>query len=296
MKILITGVTETHTNHPQRASSTKFVSIPELMRNAFERLVHDVDHRAVGAGEDLSEYQKVFIYLYPVDHNAVNVNGAIWALQQRPDAWLCLDDWSFQRLLPTWGNFIDIKLLTNRAWLAPLFPWGDTKLMGLPVDDLRHWDPSPLYNLPKVHRLRWQERKTEWYNASLSKDAHEWADQQNLTWPVRAVGGKSLGQPRVLESQIVWEYGSYKGVLCPTYEHAGCGWWRVRYLHAAHAGAILGSDPKETGMIHPAYGYTLKEIEKMGDEAREYLAWLQADKLKVATLHETMQKVEGWLA
>lgn len=296
MKILITGVTETHTNHPQRASSTKFVSIPELMRNAFERLVHDVDHRAVGAGENLSEYQKVFIYLYPVDHNAVNVNGAIWALQQRPDAWLCLDDWSFQRLLPTWGNFIDIKLLTNRTWLAPLFPWGDTKLMGLPVDDLRHWDPSPLYNLPKVHRLRWQERKTEWYNASLSKDAHEWANLQNLTWPIRAVGGKSLGQPRVLESQIVWEYGSYKGVLCPTYEHAGCGWWRVRYLHAAHAGAILGSDPKETGMIHPAYGYTLKEIEKMGDEAREYLAWLQADKLKVATLHETMQKVEGWLA
>jgi len=296
MKILITGVTETHTNHPQRASSTKFVSIPELMRNAFERLVHDVDHRAVGAGEDLSEYQKVFIYLYPVDHNAVNVNGAIWALQQRPDAWLCLDDWSFQKLLPTWGNFTDIKLLTNRTWLAPLFPWGDTKLMGLPVDDLRHWDPSPLYNLPKVHRLRWQERKTEWYNASLSKDAHEWADRQHLTWPIRAVGGKSLGQPRILESQIVWEYGSYKGVLCPTYEHAGCGWWRVRYLHAAHAGAILGSDPKETGMIHPAYGYTLKEIEKMGDEAREYLAWLQADKLKVATLHETMQKVEGWLA
>lgn len=296
MKILITGVTETHTNHPQRASSTKFVSVPELMRNAFERLVHDVDHRAVGAGEDLSEYQKVFIYLYPVDHNAVNVNGAIWALQQRPDAWLCLDDWSFQKLLPTWGNFIDTKLLTNRTWLAPLFPWGDVKQMGLPVDDIRHWDPSPLYNLPKVHRLRWQERKTEWYNASLSKDAHEWADQQNLTWPVRAVGGKSLGQPRILESQIVWEYGSYKGVLCPTYEHAGCGWWRVRYLHAAHAGAILGSDPKETGMIHPAYGYTLKEIEKMGDEAREYLAWLQADKLKVATLHETMQKVEGWLA
>lgn len=296
MKILITGVTETHTNHPQRASSTKFVSVPELMRNAFERLVHDVDHRAVGAGEDLSEYQKVFIYLYPVDHNAVNVNGAIWALQQRPDAWLCLDDWSFQKLLPTWGNFIDTKLLTNRTWLAPLFPWGDVKQMGLPVDDIRHWDPSPLYNLPKVHRLRWQERKTEWYNASLSKDAHEWADRQNLTWPVRAVGGKSLGQPRVLESQIVWEYGSYKGVLCPTYEHAGCGWWRVRYLHAAHAGAILGSDPKETGMIHPAYGYTLKEIEKMGDEAREYLAWLQADKLNVATLHETMQKVEGWLA
>lgn len=296
MRILITGVTETHTNHPKRASSTKFVSIPELMRDALKRLGHEVDHRAVGTGEDLSEYQKVFIYLYPVDHNAVNVNGVIWALQQRPEAWICLDDWSFQKLLPTWGEYVNETLLTNRTWLAPLFPWGDVKKMGLPVDDIRHWDPSPLYDLPKTNKLPWANRKTEWYNASLSKDAHEWAAGQQLTWPVYSVGGKSLGQPRILESQVVWEYGAYKGILCPTYSHAGCGWWRVRYLHAAHAGAILGSDPNETGIIHPAYGYTLKEIEHMGDEAREYLAWLQADKLKVATLSETMRKVEGWLA
>lgn len=266
------------------------------MRNAFERLGHDVDHQAVGAGEDLSMYQKVFIYLYPVDHNAVNVNGTIWALQQRPEACICLDDWSFQKLLPTWETFVDKKLLTNRTWLAPLFPWGDVQQMGLPVDDIRHWDPSPLYKQPACNKQPWAQRKTEWYNASLSKEAHEWAAEQNLEWPIHSVGGKSLGQPRILESQIVWEYGGYKGVLCPTYAHAGCGWWRIRYLHAAHAGAILGSDPKETGMIHPAYGYTLKEIEKMGDGAREYLAWLQADKLKVATLSETLNKVEGWLA
>jgi len=275
MKILITGVTETHTNH-------------------------EVDHRAVVAGEDLSMYQKVFIYLYPVDHNAVNVDGAIWALQQRPEAWICLDDWSFQKLLPTWGAFVDTKLLTSRTWLAPLFPWGDVKAMGLPVDDIRHWDPSSLYfkfEQPKSNFTVWDKRKTEWYNASLSKEAHEWAIAQDLQWPIHSVGGKALGQPRILESQIVWEYGTYKGVLCPTYAHAGCGWWRVRYLHAAIARSILGSDPKETGMVHPAYGYSLKEIEKMSDEAREYLAWLQADAIvqKLAPLHETVEKIKGWL-
>jgi hypothetical protein len=295
MKILITGVTETHTNHPDRASSTKFVSIPALMCNAFERLGHDVYHQAVASGDDLSEYDKVFVYLYPIDHNATNTDGAIWALAQRPDAWICLDDWSFQRVIPTWETRISADTLTKRTWLAPLFPWGDPKLMDLPVDDLRHWDPSPLYKLPATHKLRWDQRKTEWYNASLSKDAHDWAAGQHLTWSLHSVGGKSLGQPRLLESQIVWEYGGYKGVLCPTYAHAGCGWWRVRYLHAAHSGSILGSDPKETGIIHPAYGYTLKEIEKMSDEAREYLAWLQADKLKTATLHDTLLNVEGWL-
>lgn len=295
MKILITGVTETHTNHPDRASSTKFVSIPELMRNAFERLGHEVHHQAIHPGDDLFGYDKVFIYVYPLDHNAINPDGAIWGLVQRPDAYICLDDWSFQKVIPTWETKINADALTQRTWLAPLFPWGDTKQMGLPVDDIRHWDPSPLYKLPACNKYPWDRRKTEWYNASFSKEAHEWATAQQLTWPIHSVGGKSLGQPRLLESQIVWDYGQYKGVLCPTYAHAGCGWWRVRYQHAAHAGAILGSDPKETGVIHPAYGYTLKEIEKMSDEARNYLAWLQADKLKTATLQKTLKKVERWL-
>ena len=71
MKILITGVTETHVNHPKRASSTKFVSIPELMREAYIELGHDVEHRGVTPGEDLKRYQKVFVYVYPLDHNEI---------------------------------------------------------------------------------------------------------------------------------------------------------------------------------------------------------------------------------
>jgi hypothetical protein len=98
-----------------------------------------------------------------------------------------------------------------------------------------------------------------------------------------------------LESDIVKQYGYYKGVLCPTYAHAGCGWWRVRYLHSAHARTILGGAPEELGAIHPAFTYTVKEIELLSDQAQEYLAWLQADKLKTATLPETLTKLQGWL-
>ena len=83
MRILITGVTETHNNHANRASSTKFVSVPELMRTAFELLSCDVEHRSVKPGEDLSKYDKVFVYLYPLDHNALNPDGALWALESR---------------------------------------------------------------------------------------------------------------------------------------------------------------------------------------------------------------------
>jgi len=295
MKILITGVTETHNNNPKRASSTKFVSIPELMRDAFISMGHEVTHDYVRKDTDVSKYDKVFLYVYPLDHNAMHTEGAECILRDRMDAIICLDDWAFQKVLPSWERLIPAKDLADHKWLAPLFPWGDTKKMGLPVDHIMSWDPSPLYELPACHHLAWNKRKTEWYNASLSKDAHDWATQQNLSWPIHSVGGKSLGQPRILESEVVWQYGGYKGVLCPTYAHAGCGWWRVRYLHAAHAGAILGGDPKELGVIDPSYGYSMRELEQMDDNMLLLIAGQQAVNLRHATREETIKKLESIL-
>lgn len=295
MNILITGVTETHINHPDRASSTKFISIPELMSKGLTMLQHQVDHRAIEIGEDLSMYDCVFVYLYPLDHNAVHPAGAIHALEQRPDAYICLDDWSFQKLIPSWSDKVDIEDLKKRVWLAPLFPWGSTEKMGLPVLRMRAWDPSPLYDMPLSHKLSWQQRKKEWYNASLSKDAHEWAASQNLSWPIHAIGGKALGQKRILESDVVWQYGEYKGVLCPTYSHAGCGWWRVRYLHAAAAGCVLGGSPDELGMIGSAYQHSLQELEAMSDEELQMVALAQAMQLNTATLQKTLTDLEDFI-
>lgn len=295
MNILITGVTETHTNHPQRASSTKFVSIPEMMAAAYGRIGHYVEHRSVKEGEDLCRYDKVFVYVYPLDHNAINPDGAIYALQQRKDAYVCLDDWSFQKILPTWEGHIDLTELMDRTWVAPLFPWGDVSKMKLPVRQIVKWDPSSLYAMPPVHKLSWRQRKQEWFNASLSKEAHEWATSQNLKWPIHAVGGKALGQPRILESDVVWQYGSYKGVLCPTYAHAGCGWWRVRYLHSAYAGCVLGGNPLELGMIGDAYSFTLDALERMDPDELQMIAIAQAMQLHIASLDDTVATLEGFL-
>jgi len=297
MKILITGVTETHTNHPNRASSTKFVSVPELMRDAYLSQGHEVDHMAVHEDTNLARYDKVFLYVYPLDKNAVHPAGAKRVLQECMDAYICLDDWSFQKIFDSWADMIPASDLREHKWIAPLFPWGDTKKMGLDVETILAWDPSSLYMQPACHQMAWPKRKIEWYNASLSKDAHEWATMQNLSWPVFSVGGKALGQPRILESDVVWQYGEYKGVLCPTYTHAGCGWWRVRYLHAAHAGCILGGDVKELGVIDSSYAYTLHEIENMSEERMQLLAAEQAVALnnKIATKKATLKKLESFL-
>ena len=297
MKILITGVTETHNNHPQRASSTKFVSIPELMRNAYIAQGHEVEHGAVSASMDLSKYDKVFLYVYPLDKNAVHPEGAKRVLRERMDAYICLDDWAFQKIIPSWGDVISAEDFADHQWVAPLFPWGDHKLMNLPADVIHAWDPSPLYEMPPNYQMAWTKRKNEWYNASLSKDAHEWAAAQNLTWPIHSVGGKALGQPRILESDVVWQYGAYKGVLCPTYAHAGCGWWRVRYLHAASTGCVLGGDPQELGIIDPAYSYTPRELERMDDGQLEMIAAQQYVALtsQIATSWQTRLKLESFL-
>jgi hypothetical protein len=297
MKILITGVTETHNNHPQRASSTKFVSIPELMRDAYIAQGHDVEHGPVNETMDLSKYDKVFLYVYPLDKNAVHPEGAKRVLRERMDAYICLDDWAFQKIIPSWEDVIAAEDFADHQWIAPLFPWGNHKLMNLPVDVIHAWDPSPLYEMPPSYQMAWGKRKNEWYNASLSKDAHDWATAQNLTWPIHSVGGKSLGQPRILESDVVWQYGAYKGILCPTYAHAGCGWWRVRYLHAASTGAVLGGDPQELGIIDSSYSYTPRELERMDDAQLQIIAAQQYVALtsQIATLKQTQLKLESFL-
>jgi hypothetical protein len=292
--ILVTGVTETHTNHPDRASSTKFVSIPELMREGLQHLGHKVDHRAVVPGEDLSAYDVVFVYLYPLDGNALHPDGAIYALTSRPDAYVCLDDWAFQKIIPTWQDKLPLDELQKHVWLAPLFPWGNIQKMQLPIPKIKAWDPSPLYVIPPAHTVQWGKRKLEWYNASLSSDAHNWATSQNLTWPVHSIGGKSLGQPRKLEKDIVWEYGEYVGILCPTYAHAGCGWWRVRYLHAAAAGCVLGGNPLEFANMGPAYSFTLRGLETMSLEQLGWIATAQAMSLKPATITKTLNDLESY--
>lgn len=300
MRILITGVTETHINHPDRAKSTKFASIPELMRLGFSMLGHTVDHRAVRLDEDFAAYDRVFVYLYPLDANAVNTEQVLHVLQACPHAPICLDDWSFQRILPSWAAKVSGASLVNRTWIAALFPWGKLDSLNLPVRQLRAWDPSSLYRaygMPSVHKLAWQQRHTKWYNASLSADAHYWAQEQALSWPVHAVGGKALGQPRKLESDIVWDYGSYKGVLCPTYSHAGSGWWRVRYLHAEAAGCILGGDKVELAAIGTAYSCTLREIESMTNSQQMALVQQQSEQLlaQLTTLDDTLSALEDLL-
>ena len=131
MNILITGVTETHLNYKDRASSTKFVSIPEMMREAYSKLGHHVEHRKVVPADNLRRFDKVFLYAYPIGPNTADVESARLVLDQRHDAYICLDDWSFQRVLPTWSDLISLPSCSSINGLFHYFHGVIRKRWGL---------------------------------------------------------------------------------------------------------------------------------------------------------------------
>ena len=76
---------------------------------------------------------------------------------------------------------------------------------------------------------------------------------------------------------------------------SGCGWWRVRYLHAAAAGCVLGGSQEELGMIGPAYQHSLQELEAMSDDELQMVAIAQNMQLRTATLQKTLTDLEEFI-
>lgn len=62
--------------------------------NCLVDMGYEVEQRPVELGEDLSEYDEVIVYIAgPRQLVATNVYEGLWAISQRPDCILALDDW-----------------------------------------------------------------------------------------------------------------------------------------------------------------------------------------------------------
>jgi hypothetical protein len=97
-----------------------------------------------------------------------------------------------------------------------------------------------------------------------------WLEKKNLTWPVEIVGSRKLirklgGQRFDTEQDVLEFYNQHWGILSPPYPHAGSGWWRSRFLYAAHVGSILVTDKGEGDPLGDAYKLKIADVEKMSD-------------------------------
>jgi hypothetical protein len=95
MKVLLCGM---NGNQNQRKfylrQQLKVVPSAYSLLNCLVDMGHEVEQRAVQLGEDLSEYDEVFVYLAgPRQLVTTKLYEGLWAISERPDCVVLVDDW-----------------------------------------------------------------------------------------------------------------------------------------------------------------------------------------------------------
>jgi hypothetical protein len=330
LRILISGFTQRAVNSQKLRYD--YLTFVYVLRDALIKLGHRVDHRAVTPGE-LLDYDRVLLCVGPTkSFTARFVPGTAWAFKtMRDKAILFCDDWSiektgydFKNTLARWDKWVgfftaagpvkgqelegnlerqhDVIEMLNAVThdptirlLAPLFPWGNHQLLlqGNLPSKLIGCDPTPLLP-PMTAAPTTAPRKRQWILATLQKKMK----LPRGKWDVQQMGNKREGQSYLPEAQIAELYRQSWGVMCPPYQKAGSGWWRVRYQMAADAGSVLWLDYKDREKMGTAYGLTLSEYESLTDEelaatAAAQREWFYAH---TATAEQTLRVLTEALA
>jgi hypothetical protein len=174
--------------------------------------------------------------------------------------------------------------------VCPMYAWGDRtgvrKRMPVEVGPIEALDPSVVVNdtLAAVIPKSPKEKVRSWVLGALMPH-DEWLARKNPEWAVEIIGSrkliKKLGGLRLDTEQDVLEYYNERwGILSPPYPHAGSGWWRSRFLYAAHVGSILVADKGEGDPLGSSYKLTISDVEKMSDDELAAAAKAQADALR----------------
>lgn len=93
MKILISGVTALHKNTGRRR--TDYISIPQMLAETLTDMGHEVEHRGVEPGEDLTRFDRAFVFLNnPHSLTGAQPYGCFWAMHQLGENCIIgVDDW-----------------------------------------------------------------------------------------------------------------------------------------------------------------------------------------------------------
>jgi len=327
MKILLTGPTQRMVNS-QKLRYDYLTSVYLLVK-VLTALGHTVDHRRVQYGEDLSKYDLALLGACPPkSFTSRHITGTAWALEKVKRSVLFCDDWSIANMgtmvrntLKNWKQYTDwfgklekpletseeaaVKTFLTRVThdntlrlLAPMTPWGNHKTLmdgNLPVTQLRWWDPSPVVVVPSYQPAK--ARVKQWVYATLQK--HDvWLDKLNCKWEVAKFGNSRSGHEYVPEKEILQVYANSWGVLCPRYNRAGSGWWRVRYHFAAHVRSVLKADIIDAAYMDDSYKKSVKTIEELSPAELEKLAQKQRNWFfgNISTRKQCYDQVEEAIA
>jgi hypothetical protein len=285
MKVLVTGCTGQQVG---RGTRLHYEPVVNLYVKALCDMGLQVEHREVTPKEDISKYDRIFVGLVPPSSIAAAHYFNVLALIGRAN-WdrliFYVDDWKFDGLIKPLREGIPLDwwlerpfITKSREWastkgrsqlgnaiamlkefkwprvLIPKYSWGRGWPQGLFPGQHVQVDPSgyaTMYDYPQM------PKEKRWVLGIIS-DQQKWLSKLGAKWPVLHVGSKA--DTSVKEPELVRLYHQSTGVLSPFYPKlAGTGWWRNRFLYAAHANAYLYCDPQETTLM--SYRSSISDIE-----------------------------------
>lgn len=211
---------------------------------------------------------------------------------------------------PTWLDLLP-RLLTGserrgrHVWqmLVPTFSWGSAEPYARAFDaPVTVWDPTSLaWPMQFQHRDQMSaitNRARTWVMPTL-QDNDRWLDHNRGSWPVIQVGNKRKGEPYISEIELINTfYRQNWGTLAFGYPLAEGGWWRMRYVHAAIAGAVTCCDRGDGQVAGAPYRHSRPDIEGMTEPqlntlAAQQWAWL-FDRAK--TREETLEVLRSFVS
>jgi len=180
-----------------------------------------------------------------------------------------------KRLVEAARDLIADRWIAGMVPVCPMYSFGDRsivrKRMPVELGPIEALDPTSTVvpTLSPVLALPPTEKKRAWVLGALMP--HDtWLERKSPDWPVEIVGSRKLikklgGQRFDTEQDVLEFYNHHWGILSPPYPHAGSGWWRSRFLYAAHVGSILVTDKGEGDPLGDAYKLKIPDVEKMTD-------------------------------
>jgi len=194
-----------------------------------------------------------------------------------------------KRLVAAADDLIAERWSQGMVPVCPMYSFGDRsivrKRMPKELGPIEALDPTSTIvpTLQPVVEKMPELKKRAWVLGALMP--HDtWLEKKNLTWPVEIVGSRKLirklgGQRFATELDVLEFYNQHWGILSPPYPHAGSGWWRSRFLYAAHVGSILVTDKGEGDPLGAPYKLKIEDVEKMSDSALIEAAQAQREAL-----------------
>ena len=173
----------------------------------------------------------------------------------------------------------------NSAIGIPAYKWGDREIVrptlpeGIRNSQLFPVDPSfiavqiALEVFQEVRESGDDISQSDAWGLAALGDHTEWLAKTlpELQWPVNMVG-HSTNRKLKSEHDVVRFYAENKGILSPSYYHAGSGWWRSRFIYAAMIGIPIFAADGEADALGPAYQRDAYDIESVSDAERMELA------------------------